>query len=98
LRVGLYLEGSAMTYHHLARSCDTGPCPTFYVDDTTGGVDVQGYRTTSRMDIPVREDVVHIPAQDWARLLADLPVRMLLRALIGIPARKRARTAALQGQ
>lgn len=85
-----------MTYRHLARSCDTGPCPTFYVDDETWAVDVQGYRMTPRMEIPAKEDVVHIPAEAWAKLLADLPVRMLLRAILGMPARKRARATALQ--
>ncbi len=86
------------SYRQLAGSCDNGPCPTFYIDSTTGGVDVQGYRTTPRTPIPDSEDVVHIPADAWARLLADLPLTMLLRAIIGAPARKRARTAALQGR
>ncbi len=87
-----------MTYRHLARSCDTGPCPNFYVDDETWDVDVQGYRMTPRVPVPPGEDIVHIPADAWARLLADLPLRMLLCAIIGMPARKRARAAAMQGQ
>lgn len=87
-----------MTYRQLAGSCDDGPCPTFYVDEATGDVDVQGYRTSPQAPLPDTEDVVRIPADAWARLLADLPLRMLLRAIVGMPARKRARAAAMQGQ
>lgn len=69
-----------MEYQLLAGSCDSGPCPTFYVRDD-GQVKVQGYRTTPPGPIPTEEDVVDIPADAWARLLANLPARMLLRAL-----------------
>lgn len=63
-----------------ANSCDGGPCPTFHFDDPTV-VKVQGY-VTSLPGIPAGEDVIAIPPDAWARLLADLPVAMLLRALI----------------
>lgn len=87
-----------MAHRQLAGSCDSGPCPTFYVEDGTGEVTVQGYVTTAPFPVPAGEDVVRIPADAWARLLADLPPRMLLRALLGAPTRKRARAAALQGR
>lgn len=44
-------------------------------------VKVQGYITDSPVPLPSGEDVVHIPAEAWVRLLSRLPVRMLLRAL-----------------
>lgn len=69
-----------MGYRLLAQSCDSGPCPTFYVGDD-GHVKVQGYLTTPPGPLPAGEDVVDIPADAWARLLADLPPGMLLRAL-----------------
>ena len=65
-----------------ANSCDGGPCPTFHFDDPAV-VRVQGYVTSlpgSR--VPAGEDVIAIPPDAWARLLADLPVAMLLRALV----------------
>jgi hypothetical protein len=65
----------------LGESCHNGPCPTFRRDDHTGDVEVQGYRTTASCPIPDAEDVVLIPEDAWARLLADLPLGMLLRAL-----------------
>lgn len=65
----------------LANSCHNGPCPTLRRDDQTGDVEVQGYRTMASCPIPTGEDVVLIPAEAWARLLADLPLGMLLRAL-----------------
>jgi hypothetical protein len=70
-----------MAYYELADSCDSGPCPTFHRDDVTGDVKVQGYVTDSPVPLPLGEDVVHIPAEAWARLLSRLPVGMLLRAL-----------------
>jgi hypothetical protein len=70
-----------MAYEPLAGSCDSGPCPAFHRDDVTGDVKVQGYITDSPVPLPSGEDVVHIPAEAWARLLSRLPVRMLLRAL-----------------
>jgi len=70
-----------MAYDVLAGSCDSGPCPTFHRDAVTGDVKVQGYITDSPVPLPSGEDVVHIPAEAWARLLSRLPVGMLLRAL-----------------
>jgi len=62
-----------MTYALLAGSCNDGPCPTFYVDDLTGDVLVQGYKTTERAGVlPEGEDVVHIPADAWQKLLRNL--------------------------
>lgn len=65
----------------LGESCHEGPCPTFYRDDTTGQVIVQGYVTSLPGPVPHGEDVVAVPGDKWARLLADLPASMLLRAL-----------------
>ncbi len=70
-----------MPYRQLSGSCSDGPCPTLYIEDETGDVKAQGYITTAPTAIPAGEDVVHIPADAWARLLAGLPVKMLLRAL-----------------
>jgi hypothetical protein len=81
-----------MAFHLLAGSCDGGPCPTFRRDDVTGDVKVQGYITESPVPLPPGEDVVHIPAEAWARLLSRLPFRMLLRALL-TPARRPAKSA-----
>lgn len=63
-----------MTYRLLAESCDNGPCPTFYVDDSTGDVLVQGYTTTDLPpgDMPDGEGVVRIDATAWAKLLSRL--------------------------
>lgn len=62
------------TYREFAGSCDEGPCPTFYVDDTTGDVLVQGYMTTDRPPggLPTGEDVVRIDAAAWAKLTTQL--------------------------
>ena len=69
------------TYRQLAGSCDEGPCPTFHIDPTSRDVLVQGYRIESPIPLPAGEDVVHIPADAWARLLRDMPARVLLTAL-----------------
>jgi hypothetical protein len=65
----------------IGESCHNGSCPTLRRDER-GDVEVQGYRTTPSCPIPTNEDVVLIPADAWARLLADLPIGMLLRALL----------------
>jgi hypothetical protein len=65
----------------LAGSCDEGPCPTLWLEPS-GDVKVQGYVTTFDRPVPAGEDVVHIDAAAWGRLLADLPVSMLVRALV----------------
>jgi hypothetical protein len=62
-----------MTYRRAAGSCSNGPCPTIYVDDQTGDVLVQGFRTTDRPTaLPRTEDVVMIPADDWRKILDEL--------------------------
>lgn len=67
----------------IGESCHNGPCPTLHRDTVTGEVKVQGYVTTQDgLKIPAGEDVVAIPADAWARLLADLPAWMLLRAML----------------
>lgn len=71
-----------MAYRLLAGSCSNGPCPTFHIETMTGDVKVQGYVTDSPVVLPTGEDVVHIPADAWRRLLADLPIGVLLRALV----------------
>ena len=64
-----------MAYRVLAGTCSDGPCPTFYVDDVTGDVLVQGYLTSERPPsaIPTGESVLQIPAADWRKLLSQLP-------------------------
>jgi hypothetical protein len=59
-----------MTYRLLADSgCTDGTCPTFFIDDQTGDVIVRGYD----QDDPTVERDVRIPAEKWARLVAQLP-------------------------
>lgn len=73
-----------MAIERLAGSCDSGPCPTLYIDTNTADVTVQGYVTTLPQGrIPTGEDVVQIPAEAWTLLLSRLPVRMLMTALVG---------------
>lgn len=64
-----------MAYRLLAGTCSDGPCPTLYIDDSTGDVLVQGYETTAAPPkaVPTGEGVLHIPAADWQKLLAQLP-------------------------
>lgn len=63
-----------MTYRLLSGSCDVGPCPTFYMDDLTGDVMVQGYLTGEQpVSPPPGEGFVHIPAEAWQTLLSRLP-------------------------
>lgn len=76
-------------YRLLSNSCSGGPCPTFHTDDTTGDVAVQGYTMISPVALPPGEDIVHIPADAWARLLMNLPARQLLAALLRRPVRAR---------
>lgn len=62
-----------MAYRLLAGSCDSGPCPTFYVDDASGDVIVQGYLTgEAPVTPPTGEGFLHIPAAAWQRLMTDL--------------------------
>lgn len=68
-------------YLVLGESCADGPCPTLYVDDQDGTVLAQGYTMNPPFRIPPGEDVVRIPADAWDRLLSDLPVGMLVKAL-----------------
>lgn len=62
------------TYRLLAGSCDNGPCPNFWVDDSTGDVLVQGYVTSAAPPdaVPDGEAVLHIPAEAWQKLLSRL--------------------------
>ena len=64
-----------MSYRLLAGSCDDGPCGTFYVDDETGDVLVQGYHTTDRpaAAVPAGEGVLRIPADQWATPVSRIP-------------------------
>jgi hypothetical protein len=85
-----------MGYGIYGESCSNGPCPTLHRDPLTGDVKVQGYATTAddlSKPLPPEEDVVFIPQLDWARLLADVPIRELLRAMVA-PWRFRNRRAA----
>lgn len=58
-----------MAWTVMARTCDDGDCPTFFVNSDTGAVRVRGY---SPADPSVELDV-EIPQQDWARLIAQTP-------------------------
>jgi hypothetical protein len=61
-------------YRLLAGSCSGGPCPTFYVDDETGDVIVQGYTTGERPGTAdPNEGFLRIPAAAWETLLSRLP-------------------------
>lgn len=73
----------------LGESCHGGPCPTFRRDTVTGAVEVQGYVTSASHPVPAGEDVVLIPADAWARLLADLPPGMLLQAVFSRQVRRK---------
>lgn len=65
----------------LEESCHNGPCPTLHRKPASGKVKVQGYVTgLDGEDPPDGEDTVAIPADAWARLLADLPVGTLRAA------------------
>lgn len=85
-------------YHELANSCSGGPCPTFHVDETSHDVLVQGYLAGNPIPLPAGEDVVHIPADAWRRLLADLPLHTLLVALLDKLRGRRALAATPQHQ
>lgn len=85
-------------YHELANSCSGGPCPTIHVEETSRDVLVQGYLTSTPIPVPTGEDVVHIPADAWRRLLADLPLRTLLVALLDKLMGRRALAATPQHQ
>lgn len=61
-----------MAWKKIAISCEQGPCPTFYVDEVTGDVRVQGNRTTPHEEIPSHEEMVEIPAADWRNLIAQI--------------------------
>jgi hypothetical protein len=61
-----------MTWQQLAGSCENGPCPTFYIDDETGNVRVQGNRTTAHVAMPDHEDMIEIPAAAWRKLLSQV--------------------------
>lgn len=87
-----------MAYRLLAGSCDNGPCPTFYVDDATEDVKVQGYLTDAPAPLPTGEAVVHIPADAWQRLLSGLPIGMLVDAILGRVFRRRPTTSTTQPQ
>ncbi len=62
------------TYRLLAGTCNDGPCPNLWIDDTTGDVLVQGYVTSDRppTDVPTGESVVRIDAAAWQKLLRKL--------------------------
>lgn len=85
-------------YHEVSNSCSGGPCPTIHADETTNDVLVQGYLTNAPIPVPQGEDVVHIPADAWRRLLADLPLRTLLVALTDKLRGRRALAATPQHQ
>jgi hypothetical protein len=63
------LEGSAMTWIKVARSCETGPCPTFHVNPANGRVRVQGARVAPHEDIPDFEGMLEFEPADWENLI-----------------------------
>ncbi|MBV9312933.1 MAG: hypothetical protein JO100_04140 [Pseudonocardia sp.] len=64
-------KGFLMAYRLLAGGCDNGPCGTFYLDEVTGNVVVQGYLTEEKpAKLPPGEGFLMIPAAQW-RILAS---------------------------
>lgn len=67
----------------LGGSCSNGPCPTAHIDREIAQVKVQGYDTEAGdIRLPPGESLVAMPLDAFERILADLPVTMLLRALV----------------
>jgi hypothetical protein len=75
-----------MAWHQLAGTCSNGPCPTFWQDDETGRVKVQGDKADPVTPMPAHEGIVEFSPEDWRALLEQLP-RELLEDLIAAKAR-----------
>jgi len=58
-----------MAWIKVARSCETGPCPTIYVDPDTGNVRVQGNRVEPHVDIPDFEGMLEYGPSDWSNII-----------------------------
>jgi len=74
-----------MAYRLLAGTCSNGPCPTFWQDDATGRVKVQGDLTDPVTAMPAHEGIVEFSPEDWRTLLEQLP-RDLLEDLLAAKA------------
>lgn len=66
-----------MAYRLLAGTCSNGPCPTFWQDDETGRVKVQGDKTDPVQPMPAHEGIVEFSPEDWRTLLEQLPKELL---------------------
>lgn len=74
-----------MAWRLLAGTCSNGPCPTFWQDDETGRIKVQGDLTTPVTPMPAHEGIVEFSPEDWRALLEQLP-RELLEDLLAAKA------------
>lgn len=65
---------SDLTLRATSPGCEDGTCPNIKQDGTTGAYRIQGYRVADRtgLNLPDGEDVVEIPADVMAHLLAQL--------------------------
>ena len=61
-----------MTWRRAAETCRNGPCPTIYIDDTTGAVRVQGTRVDSHVDMPNFESMLEFSPEAWADLMRQM--------------------------
>jgi hypothetical protein len=66
-----------MAWRKLAGNCSNGPCPTFWLDDETGRVKVQGDKTDPVEPMPAHEGIVEFSPEDWHALLEQLPKQLL---------------------
>lgn len=66
-----------MAWRKLAGTCSNGPCPTFWTDDETGTVKVQGDKTTPVEPMPAHEGIVEFTSENWRALLEQLPTELL---------------------
>jgi hypothetical protein len=66
-----------MAWRKLAGNCSNGPCPTFWLDDETGRVKVQGDKTDPVEPMPAHEGIVEFSPEDWQALLEQLPQQLL---------------------
>jgi hypothetical protein len=65
---------SDLTLRATSSNCDDGECPNIQQHGTTGPFRIQGYAVKDRsgLTLPDGEDVVEIPADVMANLIAQL--------------------------
>lgn len=64
-----------MAWTKIAGSCEQGPCPTIYIDETTGGARIQANRVNPHLPIPDFEGMVEMPPEDWANIVEQILAR-----------------------